>query len=117
LAWVRRAWGGVGEAFREGGDRFAVAFEGLAFVVRESSCSSIWSMPSLTAMSRPTTGSTGLLKGRDVLFCGMWSDVLIVPGADLRMVTHPAAAGSGDAGRPDLLRVTGGCAAGRQAAR
>ncbi|GAB2620039.1 helix-turn-helix transcriptional regulator [Streptomyces capparidis] len=35
-------------------------------------------------------------------------DVLLVPGADLRMVTYTAAAGSGDAGRLDLLRVTGG---------
>jgi transcriptional regulator with XRE-family HTH domain len=35
-------------------------------------------------------------------------DVLIVPGADLRMVTYTAAAGSSDAGRLDLLRVTGG---------
>lgn len=43
-------------------------------------------------------------------------DVLIVPGADLRMVTYTAATGSGDAGKLDLLRVTGGCAAGPQAA-
>ncbi|WP_369230521.1 helix-turn-helix transcriptional regulator [Streptomyces sp. R21] len=35
-------------------------------------------------------------------------DVLIVPGADLRMVTYTAALGSSDAGRLDLLRVTGG---------
>ncbi|MGW1028490.1 helix-turn-helix transcriptional regulator [Streptomyces sp. NPDC002577] len=35
-------------------------------------------------------------------------DVLIVPGADLRMVTYTAAAGSTDAGKLDLLRVTGG---------
>ncbi|MGO4612617.1 helix-turn-helix transcriptional regulator [Nocardia sp. 2YAB30] len=35
-------------------------------------------------------------------------DVLIVPGADLRMVTYTAAAGSNDAGKLDLLRVTGG---------
>lgn len=35
-------------------------------------------------------------------------DVLIVPGADLRMVTYTAAAGSSDAGTLDLLRVTGG---------
>ncbi|KOU54851.1 XRE family transcriptional regulator [Streptomyces sp. MMG1533] len=35
-------------------------------------------------------------------------DVLIVPGADLRMVTYTAATGSGDAGKLDLLRVTGG---------
>ncbi|MFF1258774.1 MULTISPECIES: helix-turn-helix transcriptional regulator [unclassified Streptomyces] len=34
-------------------------------------------------------------------------DVLIVPGADLRMVTYTAAAGSDDAGKLDLLRVTG----------
>lgn len=34
-------------------------------------------------------------------------DVLIVPGADLRMVTYTAATGSGDAGKLDLLRVTG----------
>ncbi|MEV0638351.1 helix-turn-helix transcriptional regulator [Streptomyces sp. NPDC050619] len=34
-------------------------------------------------------------------------DVLIVPGADLRMVTYTAAAGSSDAGKLDLLRVTG----------
>ncbi|MFE2990620.1 hypothetical protein [Streptomyces sp. NPDC059262] len=33
-------------------------------------------------------------------------DVLIVPGADLRMVTYTAAAGSDDAGKLDLLRVT-----------
>ncbi|MER5182446.1 helix-turn-helix transcriptional regulator [Streptomyces sp. NPDC002896] len=37
-------------------------------------------------------------------------DVLIVPGADLRMVTYTAAAGSSDAGKLDLLRVTGGSA-------
>ncbi|MFF3329764.1 helix-turn-helix transcriptional regulator [Streptomyces sp. NPDC002888] len=35
-------------------------------------------------------------------------DVLIVPGADLRMVTYTAAAGSSEAGKLDLLRVTGG---------
>jgi hypothetical protein len=35
-------------------------------------------------------------------------DVLIVPGADLRMVTCTAATGSADAEKPDLLRVTGG---------
>ncbi|WP_257003852.1 helix-turn-helix transcriptional regulator [Streptomyces sp. SA15] len=35
-------------------------------------------------------------------------DVLIVPGADLRMVTYTAAAGGSDAGKLDLLRVTGG---------
>ncbi|MEU0197213.1 MULTISPECIES: helix-turn-helix transcriptional regulator [unclassified Streptomyces] len=35
-------------------------------------------------------------------------DVLVVPGADLRMVTYTAAAGSDDAGKLDLLRVTGG---------
>ncbi|GAA3415625.1 helix-turn-helix transcriptional regulator [Streptosporangium vulgare] len=34
-------------------------------------------------------------------------DVLIVPGADLRIVTYTAAAGSSDAGKLDLLRVTG----------
>lgn len=34
-------------------------------------------------------------------------DVLLVPGADLRMVTYTAAAGSVDAGKLDLLRVTG----------
>ncbi|MDJ1135126.1 helix-turn-helix transcriptional regulator [Streptomyces iconiensis] len=35
-------------------------------------------------------------------------DVLIVPGADLRMVTYTAASGSVEAGKLDLLRVTGG---------
>ncbi|MFE9442005.1 helix-turn-helix transcriptional regulator [Streptomyces sp. NPDC006602] len=35
-------------------------------------------------------------------------DVLIVPGADLRMVTYTAATGSGDAGKLDLLRVMHG---------
>jgi transcriptional regulator with XRE-family HTH domain len=35
-------------------------------------------------------------------------DVLVVPGADLRMVTNTAAARSSDAGKLDLLRVTGG---------
>ncbi|MDN3247534.1 helix-turn-helix transcriptional regulator [Streptomyces mutabilis] len=35
-------------------------------------------------------------------------DVLVVPGADLRMVTYTAATGSSDAGKLDLLRVTGG---------
>ncbi|MEU1997456.1 helix-turn-helix transcriptional regulator [Nocardia gamkensis] len=39
-------------------------------------------------------------------------DVLVVPGADLRMVTYTAAAGSDDAGKLDLLRVTNGRAAG-----
>ncbi|MBC9724776.1 helix-turn-helix domain-containing protein [Streptomyces sp. TRM68367] len=34
-------------------------------------------------------------------------DVLLVPGADLRMVTYTAAAGSDDAGKLDRLRVTG----------
>lgn len=38
-------------------------------------------------------------------------DVLIVPGADLRMVTYTAATGSSEAGKLDLLRVTGGRAA------
>ncbi|MPY61352.1 helix-turn-helix transcriptional regulator [Streptomyces spongiae] len=35
-------------------------------------------------------------------------DVLIVPGADLRMVTYTAATGSDGAGKLELLRVTGG---------
>nr|WP_309484633.1 hypothetical protein [Streptomyces himalayensis] len=35
-------------------------------------------------------------------------DVLIAPGANLRMVTYTAATGSSDAGKLDLLRVTGG---------
>lgn len=35
-------------------------------------------------------------------------DVLLVPGADLRVVTYTAAEGSVDAGRLDLLRVVGG---------
>jgi transcriptional regulator with XRE-family HTH domain len=35
-------------------------------------------------------------------------DVLIVPGADLRMVTYTAATGSSEAGKMDLLRVTSG---------
>ena len=35
-------------------------------------------------------------------------DVLVVPGAELRMVTYTAAAGSSDAGKLDVLRVTGG---------
>ncbi|GAA2567992.1 MULTISPECIES: helix-turn-helix transcriptional regulator [Streptomyces] len=35
-------------------------------------------------------------------------DVLVVPGADLRMVTYTAASGSSDAGKLELLRVTGG---------
>jgi transcriptional regulator with XRE-family HTH domain len=35
-------------------------------------------------------------------------DVLIVPGADLRMVTYTAATGSSDAGKLNLLHVTGG---------
>lgn len=35
-------------------------------------------------------------------------DVLIIPGADLHMVTYTAAAGTSDAGKLDLLRVTGG---------
>lgn len=35
-------------------------------------------------------------------------DVLLVPGADLRVVTYTAAEGSADAGRLDLLRVVGG---------
>ncbi|MEU2721816.1 helix-turn-helix transcriptional regulator [Streptomyces smyrnaeus] len=34
-------------------------------------------------------------------------DVLVVPGADLRMVTYTAASGSIEAGKLDLLRVTG----------
>ena len=34
-------------------------------------------------------------------------DVLLVPGADLRLVTYTAAEGSDDAGKLDLLRVTG----------
>lgn len=35
-------------------------------------------------------------------------DVLIVPGADLRMVTYTTASGSSDEGKLDLLRFTGG---------
>ncbi|MEV4370205.1 hypothetical protein AB0J71_24270 [Nonomuraea sp. NPDC049637] len=35
-------------------------------------------------------------------------DVLVVPGADLRLVTYTAAAGSAEDGKLDLLRVTGG---------
>lgn len=38
-------------------------------------------------------------------------DVLLVPGVDLRLVAYTAAAGSSDAGKLDLLRVTGGGAA------
>ncbi|WAZ26292.1 helix-turn-helix transcriptional regulator [Streptomyces cinnabarinus] len=38
-------------------------------------------------------------------------DVLVVPGADLRMVTYTAATGSDDADRLDLLRVAGARAA------
>ncbi|WP_437059515.1 helix-turn-helix transcriptional regulator [Streptomyces sp. enrichment culture] len=38
-------------------------------------------------------------------------DVLIVPDADLRMVTYTAAAGSSEAGKLDLIRVTGAAAA------
>lgn len=44
-------------------------------------------------------------------------DVLVVPGADLRMVTYTAVTGSSDAGKLDLLRVTGGRTADPQAAR
>ncbi|GAA4636739.1 helix-turn-helix transcriptional regulator [Actinoallomurus vinaceus] len=44
-------------------------------------------------------------------------DVLIVPGADLRMVTYTAATGSSDAGKLDLLRVTGGRTATEPSAR
>ncbi|MGK8520180.1 helix-turn-helix transcriptional regulator [Nocardia asteroides] len=40
-------------------------------------------------------------------------DVLLVPGADLRMVTYTAAAGSDDAGKLDLLRATSDRAAAR----
>ncbi|MFJ6917288.1 hypothetical protein ACIQUX_25500 [Streptomyces sp. NPDC101133] len=35
-------------------------------------------------------------------------DVLIVPGADLRMVTYTAATGGSNVGKLDPLRVTGG---------
>ncbi|WP_227998951.1 MmyB family transcriptional regulator [Nocardia australiensis] len=35
-------------------------------------------------------------------------DVLLVPGADLRVVTYTAAAATSDAGKLDLLHVTGG---------
>ncbi|GAA2417912.1 helix-turn-helix transcriptional regulator [Streptomyces glaucosporus] len=35
-------------------------------------------------------------------------DILVVPDVDLRMVAYTAATGSSDAGRLDLLRVTGG---------
>ncbi|MER5389733.1 helix-turn-helix transcriptional regulator [Saccharopolyspora sp. NPDC002686] len=35
-------------------------------------------------------------------------DVLVAPDADLRLVTYTAAAGATDAGKLDLLRVTGG---------
>jgi hypothetical protein len=35
-------------------------------------------------------------------------DVLTVRGVDLRIVTYTAAAGSADAGKLDLLRVTSG---------
>lgn len=74
------------------------------------------------------------LKETSVLFAGLWEtaataehttdrktvrhpeigdivldcDVLVVPGADLRVVTYTAEAGSDDASRLDLLRVTGG---------
>ncbi|MBF6352856.1 helix-turn-helix domain-containing protein [Nocardia flavorosea] len=41
-------------------------------------------------------------------------DVLVVPGADLRMVTYTAAAATPDAGKLDLLRVTGGHPIGRR---
>ncbi|KKD01897.1 XRE family transcriptional regulator, partial [Streptomyces sp. WM6386] len=34
-------------------------------------------------------------------------DVLLVPGADLRVVTYTAATGTSDAGRLDLLRALG----------
>jgi hypothetical protein len=35
-------------------------------------------------------------------------DVLLVPGADLRIVTYTATSGTSDAGKLDLLRVTAG---------
>ncbi|WP_448389808.1 MmyB family transcriptional regulator [Microbacterium aurum] len=41
--------------------------------------------------------------GEVVLDC----DVMVIPGADLRVVVYSAASGSPDADKLDLLRVTG----------
>ncbi|UOB14550.1 helix-turn-helix transcriptional regulator [Streptomyces sp. HP-A2021] len=64
-----------------------------------------WATP--TAAAQHTTDRKTIRHPRigDIL---LDCDVLIVPGADLRMVTYTAAAGSSGAGKLDLLRVTGG---------
>ncbi|MFI6856655.1 hypothetical protein [Streptomyces sp. NPDC050416] len=56
--------------------------------------------PAARARDRKTVRHPG--SGDILLDC----DVLVVPGADLRMVTYMAAAGSSGAGKLDLLRVT-----------
>ncbi|PJE99516.1 transcriptional regulator [Streptomyces carminius] len=56
----------------------------------------------------PHTGDRKTVRHPEVGDVLLDCDVLVVPGADLRVVTYTAAAGSGDADRLDLLRVTGG---------
>ncbi|MFG2492553.1 hypothetical protein ACGFSD_16090 [Streptomyces caniferus] len=63
----------------------------------------VWATETASAQHTIDRKTTRRLEAGDILFdC----DVLIVPGADLRMVTYMAAAGSDEAGKLDLLRVT-----------
>ncbi|GAA2425839.1 hypothetical protein [Streptomyces macrosporus] len=61
-----------------------------------------------TATATPHTTDRKTIRHPEVGDILLDCDVLIVPGADLRMVTYTAAAGSSGAEKLDLLRVTGG---------
>ncbi|MCX4770730.1 hypothetical protein [Streptomyces sp. NBC_01285] len=68
-----------------------------------------WAAPTAAA---PHTNDRKTIRHPQVGDILLYCDVLVVPGADLRMVTYTAATGSAEAGKLDLLRVTGGHTAG-----
>ncbi|MBO0917141.1 helix-turn-helix transcriptional regulator [Streptomyces laculatispora] len=68
-----------------------------------------WAAPTVAA---PHTNDRKTIRHPEVGDVLLDCDVLVVPGADLRMVTYTAATGSAEAGKLDLLRVTGGHTAG-----
>nr|WP_281176273.1 hypothetical protein [Pseudonocardia acaciae] len=61
-----------------------------------------------TATAAPHAGERKTIRHPEVGDIRLDCDVLVVPGADLRVVTYTAAGGSADAGKLELLRVTGG---------
>lgn len=83
---------------------------GLAALVRDLRANSadfagLWAAPTPPT---PHASERKTITHPDVGDITLDCDVLLVPGADLRVVTYTAAAGSPDAGALDLLRVTGG---------